>query len=178
MRTLALTVAFRSFRAPRSAFRVWSLLLAASCNPHSTRPIFLPFPETPVIYLDASPARVTQEITAGLTARGLRIARSVPRDGYVETDWYDPVTRRSFKTERDLPSLELERVYRIRCWSDPDVLGASKVTIEPTVRPRYDPSRIARDLEQLAPQGHAGRVLVDSLAEAVKRTLGVPAERR
>jgi hypothetical protein len=100
----------------------------------------------------------------------------VPRDGFIETDWFDPVTRKSFTTERSVA--HPDRLYRIRCWSDPDVLGASKVTIEPAVRPRYDPSRTARDLEQLAPAGHPARGLVDSLVVEMKQTLGVPPERR
>jgi hypothetical protein len=164
------------FRVPTSAFRVWSVLALGGCNPATTRPAFLPLPEAPVAYLDVRPDRVTTELTEWLEAQGLQIARSHPRDGYVETWWYDPITRRSFRTERDVPNLV--RSFRIRCWADPDVIGASRVSVEAVYRPRYDPSRTSRDLEVLAPEGHAGHDIAQRLIEEMQRKLGVPLERR
>lgn len=160
------------FRIPPSAFRIWVVALVWGCNPFTTRPAFLPLPDAPVAYLDAGRARIVPEITAWLETEGFRVLRSVPRDGYVETAWYDPVTRRSYATDRDLP--HLDRTFRIRCWTDPDVPGASRLTVEAVYRPVYDPSRTTRDLEVLVPESHRGRELATRLIEEMKKKLGVP----
>ena len=146
--------------------------MVCGCNPATTRPVFLPLPEAPFAVVDAPRERVVPEITAWLVAQGFRIARSEPRDGFVETAWFDPVTRQSFRTERDVP--HLERTFRIRCWIDPDVPRASGLVVEPVYRPVYDPSRTSRDLEVLVPEGQTGRDVALRLIEEMKKKLGVP----
>lgn len=162
----------RTLRTSLPPYRLTALLLLAACNPNTSRPAFLPYPEAPVAVLDAPRERIVPQVTAWLEAESVRVRRSEPRDGYVETAWYDPVTRRSFATEGDVP--HLERVFRIRCWTDPDIPGASRLTVEAVYRPVYDPSRPRRDLEVLAPEGHEGRKVAMRLIEAMKAKFGAP----
>jgi hypothetical protein len=151
------------------------LLAAAGCNPYSTRPVFVALPDAPVTYLDAPRARIVPDIRARLDSLGFRVTKSEPQDGYVETAWYDPETKRSYSTDRDVP--HRDRVFRIRCWLEPDVPGASKLTLEVVYRPIYDPSRTSRDLEVLVPDEHPGQAVGTALIEALKEKFGVPRER-
>ncbi|HEX9704644.1 MAG TPA: hypothetical protein VGA20_05310 [Gemmatimonadales bacterium] len=152
------------------------LLLLVACNPFTTRPDFVPLPQAPVAYLDARRDVVTREVTAWLQAESLLVVRSEPGDGYVETAWYDPVTRRSLAQDRDPP--HAARTFRVRCWADPDVPNATRLTVEVVSHPFYDPSRTARDLEVLVPDDHEGKKLAERLIEAMKQKFGVPPERQ
>ena len=165
-----------SIRNPQSAIRnCLAALAVAGCNPYSTRPVFVALPDAPVTYLDAARTRIVPDIRARLDSLGFRVTRSEPRDGYVETAWYDPETKRSYSTDRDVP--HRNRVFRIRCWLDPDVTGATKLILEVVYRPVYDPSRTSRDLETLVPEGHPGQAVGTGLIEELKKKFGVPPER-
>jgi hypothetical protein len=148
----------------------------AACNPFTTRPDFVPLPYAPVAYLDARRDVVSREVTAWLRAESVVVVRSEPRDGYVESAWFDPVTRRAFARDRDPPYPH--RTFRIRCWADPDVPNATRLTVEVVYQPHVDPSRTARDLETLVPDGHEGGKLAARLVEALEKKFGVPPERR
>src|SRR5213596_1285485 len=151
-----------------AAFRI--CLLLAACTPVTTRPDFFPYPEAPILILDARPERVTRELATLVPAESLRIERMNARDGYLETAWYDAKTGRSFAGARDLPDLPAS--VKIRCWADPYVPGQTRLTVEAVYRPRYDPSRTERDLEVIVPKDHAGRALADSLMAALKKRFG------
>src|SRR6266496_4344572 len=88
------------FRVPPSAFRV--CLLLAACTPVTTRPDFKPDPRALVVMLNARPERVTVALDSLLPADSLEVARFNVRDGYVESSWYDPARRRSYRHERDI----------------------------------------------------------------------------
>ena len=68
--------------------------------------------------------------------------------------------------------LDPRTTVKIRCWIDPDAPGKSKLTVEAVLRPVLDPSRLERDLEVFAPDGHEGRKLVDRLVEALTKKVG------
>ena len=137
------------FRVPRSAL---VLAVVFACNPATTRPEFLPFPDAPSVVLYARPPRVATEVQAWLAAQGLKVLPSDPRDAYVETEW--------------------SKDFKIRCWADPDAPGKSRLTVEAVYRPMLDPSRTERDLEVLVPPGHDGAKLVDRLIDDLKKKLG------
>ncbi|HXF94492.1 MAG TPA: hypothetical protein VNI61_00180 [Gemmatimonadales bacterium] len=162
----------RSFRIPHSAFRIGVALVATGCNPYTTRPPFVPLPDAPVAYVDAPRERVVPALRTWLEARGFRIDHAEPLDGYLVTAWYDPENKRSFSTERDVPNLA--RTFRLRCWLDPDVPGATRIVVEAVYRPVYDPSRTPRDLEVLVPEGHEGRAVAERLMAEMKERFGVP----
>jgi len=104
--------------------------------------------------INATPAIVTREARAFLTADSIHVRRISERDAWLETN-------------------EFAGTHRLRLWADPDVPGKSRVTIEAVYRPLEDPSRTSRDLERAAEPGSAGVQRAARLLEALKDKLGV-----
>ena len=146
------------------------VLVAAACTPVTTRPPFLPSPQAVVLVVDAPPAQVVPEAVGWLTNQGLRVEWSSPRDGYVETAWYNLQTHTATLGEGD-PG-DLLNTVKIRCWADPNVPGKSQITVEAVYRPMLDPSRPERDLEVVVPQGSEGHRIAEQLLEAMKEKFG------
>ena len=148
----------------------WGLgiaLAGAACTPVTTRPPFLPSPQAAVVVVDAPPARVVPEAVGWLSNQGLRVEWSSPRDGYVETAWYNLRTHTATLGETD-PG-DLLNTVKIRCWADPNVPGKSQVTVEAVYRPLLDPSRPERDLEIVVPKGSEGDRIAQQLMDALKQ---------
>jgi hypothetical protein len=162
------------FRIPHSTFPI--LLLLAACTPVTTRPDFKPDPRALVVMLNARPERVTVALDSLLPADSLEVARFNVRDGYVESDWYDPARHRSYQHARDIT--DLPGTVKIRCWADPWVPGQTRLTVEPVYRPRLDPSRTERDLDVIAPPEHGGYKVAQELIEKLKQKFGTPQSAR
>lgn len=154
----------------RSGGRAVALCILAACTPVTTRPSFLPSPQALVAVVDAPPPRVVPEAVGWLSNQGWRVEWSSPRDGYVETAWYDLRTHTSTSGETD-PG-DLLNTVKIRCWADPNVSGKSQITVEAVYRPILDPSRPERDLELVVPQGSEGYRIAEQLVEAMKQRFG------
>jgi hypothetical protein len=146
--------------------------LVAACTPVTTRPDFRPDPRALVIVLDARPERVTLELETLVPAESLTLAHVNARDGYVETTWYEPLRRQSYRGERQIP--DLSAAVKIRCWADPWVPGQTRLTVEPVYRPRFDPSRAERDLEVIVPEAHPGHKIAARLVDKLKKKFGTP----
>lgn len=155
-----------AIRNPQSAIA----LLVAACTPVTTRPPFLPYPQALVTVVDAPPPRVVPEAAGWIISQGLRVEWSSPRDGYVETAWYNVRTRQSVEGHAD--PADLLNSVKIRCWADPNVPGKSQLTVEAVYRPLLDPSRPERDLEQVVPQGSDGYRIAQQLVEAMQQKFG------
>lgn len=153
-------------RIPQFAFATF----AAACNPTTTRPDFRPLPQARAAQIFARPQQVIPALAALVTAESLRIERANPRDGYLETEWYDTRTRRSFRNGAAVP--DLAHAVKLRGWADPYVPGQTILTLEVAYRLRYDPSRTGRDLETAVPPGQYGDTLADSLVVRLKRQFG------
>ena len=166
-RSIAATVAGK-FRIPQFAFVIVSL----SCSPISARPDFRPFPQALTVVLLARRERVIPVLATLVAAESLRVRRASPADGYLETDWYDTRTHRSFRHDDHVPSLGT--AVKLRCWADPYVPTETVLTIEAAYRPRYDPSRQERDLEAIVPDDALGHAMALKLLEQVKKSLGSP----
>jgi hypothetical protein len=154
------------FRIPRFAFA----LAVCACSPVTVRPAFAPLPEALVATINAPPARVAAAAAEWLAGEGLTVVHSSPRDGYVETAWYDTHTKATHGGSGDVP--DLAATVKLRCWADPDVPGRTRLTVEPVYRPRYDPSRTERDLEAAVPESHDGHRVAQRLLEALKQKYG------
>jgi hypothetical protein len=146
--------------------------LVVACSPSTTRPDFRPFPQALTAILIAPPGRVVPVVDSLVQALGVRVKASSTLDGYVESDWYDTATQRSFREGRRVP--DLKRAVKLRCWADPYVPGETTITIEAAFRPRVDPSRSERDLEVVAPDSSAGQELALHLLDDLKKRLGTP----
>ena len=137
------------------------VVLCAACNPATTRPSFVPYPEALHAVINARPALVTEEAETWLAAEGAAVAHASPVDGFLETGWYDA-------TDSSATPIRV----KIRLWADPDVPGKSRVTVEAVYRPIEDPSRTPRDLERAVPESSAGQRLVERLLKALSEKLG------
>ena len=157
--------------ACRISHSAFALLLAA-CNPATTRPDLRPFPQALTAVLLARPERVIPVLATLVAAESLRVKRASPRDGYLETDWYDVRTHRSFGDGDHVP--DLAGTVKLRGWADPYVPTETIFTIEAAYRPRYDPSRLERDLEAVVPEGHDGYKLAAKLLAQLKEKFGSP----
>jgi len=115
---------------------------------------------------------VIPALAALVAAESLRVRRENPRDGYLETDWFDTRTHRSFRDGTSVP--DLAHTVKLRCWADPYVPGETILTLEVARRLRYDPSRTGRDLETLVPAGQAGDTVAASLLAKLKQRFGAP----
>src|SRR5258708_40114965 len=89
------------FRVPRFAFA----LAVCACPPVTARPAFAPLPEALVATINAPPARVAAAAAEWLAGEGLTVVHSSPRDGYVETAWYDTHTKATHGGSGDGPDL-------------------------------------------------------------------------
>jgi len=148
------------------------VVLAISCNPASTRPDFRPLPQAPTELLATSRERIIPILTTLVEAESLRVRRSNAVDGYLETDWFNLRTHRSYRDNRYVP--DLAHTVKLRCWTDPYVPSQAILTIEVVYRPRYDPSRTERELEALVLPDHDGHALVDSLLKRARERFGLP----
>ncbi len=155
------------FRIPRSAF---AFVFCAACSPVTTRPAFQPLPEALVATLNAPPARIAAAAAEWLAGEGLGVVQTSPRDGYVETAWYDTHTKATRRGSGDVP--DLSATVKLRCWADPDVPGRTRLTVDPVYRLRYDPSRTERDLEAAVPASHDGHRIAQRLLDALKQKYG------
>jgi hypothetical protein len=145
--------------------------LLAACTPVTKRPDFQPFPHAPSLVLMARPPQVIAFLVTLVEAESLRIRRVSPRDGYLETDWYDTRTRRSYRGAH-VP--DLARSVKLRGWADPYVPGETVLTLEVAYRPRYDPSRTDRDMEAPVSKDQDGGGLAGELLGKLRERFGTP----
>src|SRR2546430_1863530 len=136
---------------PRKLFRRARPPRRPACGPRRPRdPPFQPYPQAPALVINARPARVIAVLDSLVAAESLQVTVTSPRDGYLETAWYDTAAKTSHATWDDVPNLAT--TVKIRCWADPYVPGESTVRLEAVYRPRSDPSRTERDLEVVVPK--------------------------
>lgn len=146
----------------RGAWSVGLLALTACAGVGGVRPRYGALPQAVQTTIADGPTAVTQLIDNTVRTAGLAIARSAPREGYVETEWFDVGTRERV----GLPFTGMDRVVKLRFFVDPSQ-GQTRVIAECVYRVAWDPSVPARELERMVPQDHAGRVLLDSIVAAV-----------
>lgn len=158
----------RPFRISHFAFAIG----IAACNPTTTRPDIRPLPKARSAQLFARPQLVIPALSAVVAAESLRVRRSNVRDGYLETDWYDTRTRRSFRNDGSVP--DLVHAVKLRCWADPYIPGQTILTIEVAYRRHYDPSLEGRELDLLVPPGQAADSLAIDMLEEMKKRFGSP----
>jgi len=157
----------RTERAIRTA--AWSLLAAtaAGCaGLGGVRPHYGPVPGSVLIQLDQPADAVIRALATEVQTAGLRLVFISPEEGYLETEWYDTVTRQSGPAG----SRDLDRVVKLRFFADP-VAGKTRLMAESVTRITFDPSMPQRELERMAPDGSAGRVLLDDLLRQARRRL-------
>jgi hypothetical protein len=137
--------------------RQWRIIQALAagglaCTAATTRPRFDPLPGALVDTLGAGPRMVIGGLAEELTARGLKVRAMSQAEGYLETAWFDPVTRKSVGQEH----LHTGRVFRMRAYADSLPPARSVLSLETVYRLAADPSARGREEERIVPPGQPG----------------------
>jgi hypothetical protein len=135
------------------------VLLVAACDPGTTRPDLVPFPEARTIEVMGDRAGALGVLEYALRADSIPIARVSAKDHWLETPWFDARTLRPAGAD----ALGTGTV-KLRWWADPSRQGATLITVELVYRPMADPSVPPRELERPVPgsdsiYARVGRVL-------------------
>lgn len=151
---------------------VVALLLAAlggaACTAVGARPFFRPLPDALLDTLNAEPADVITSLTDLVVGEGLTVKVASPAEGYLETEWFDVVERRSTAGT----GLDPRREVRLRFFADLVDEGKTQVAAEAVLRKFVDPSLASRENEVMAPPGHAGDELVRRIFSALELDIG------
>jgi hypothetical protein len=110
----------------------------------------------------AAPPAVIAAAADSLRAMGLDLRIVTPEEGYLETRWFDPGTRRSHGSNEH-PT----RLFRVRVWADLVTPLRTEVVVESAYRRMVDPSLPGRENERVAFGGTPG----DSLARRLRQAL-------
>lgn len=145
------------------------LVTIAACYPTTTRPHFSPQPAAAVVIVELFVPQATREVALALDADSIPVRRTEPRDGWIESEWFDIRTMR--RTSRRRLGLE---IVKVRAFIDPDKANHSAVTIETVHIPVADPSRDERSLERQVPATHPVSIKVAGLVNRLSRQFGEP----
>jgi len=139
--------------------------LAACAAMGGVRPRYGPVPESISLLLNAPPDAVTRAAAEEVQHAGLRLQWLSPEEGYLETQWYDLGSHESATEPR---FRDLERTVKIRLFADPSA-GKTRLVAECVYTTLVDPSRQTRELERMAPAGHAGREVLQQVLDRLGR---------
>jgi hypothetical protein len=142
-------------------------LLAGQAS--TTRPTFGPVTGAQMVVLELDVARATTIVATNFRADSLPVTVLEPRDGFLETPWFDSGTSRP--TNRKPLGQE---VVRVRAWIDPEKPGHSKVTVETLFRDVADPSLPERELDREVPPDHPTSVRVRAVLDSLRKRYGEP----
>jgi hypothetical protein len=146
-----------------------ALLTLLACQASTTRPPFGPVTGAQIVVLELDVARTTSLVAGGFRADSLPVTVLEPRDGFLETPWFDSGTARP--TSRKPLGQD---VVRIRAWVDPEKPGFSRVTVETLFREVVDPSLPERELDREVPPGHPTSVRVRAVLDSLRKRYGEP----
>lgn len=145
------------------------LFLVAACQATTTRPPFTPLPQAPVVELELAQAAGTGIVVNAFTADSLPVAHSDPRDGYVDSGWFDA------ETLAPAGGIPLGAgTVRIRAWLNPSIPNHVLATFEAVYRPEADPSLPDRELERLLPPEHPIQVRLAGIVAGLEQIYGEP----
>jgi len=120
-----------------------------ACNPNTSRPPIHPMLGALTIDIDLDVPAATLTLADALRTDSIPVTIQEPRDGYLETPWFDSATGVA-TSQRPLGP----EVVRARAWIDPLHPGRSRIRVEVVYRPWADPSLPERELERLVPLSH------------------------
>lgn len=136
-----------------------ALGLTLACDPGTTRPDVVPFPESRQIEVILDRPQAITRLREALVADSFPILHFEARDAWLDGPWMDRRTLRPVSAGALGPD-----VVRLRAWAEPARPGNSFLIVELAWRPVADPSVPPRSLERSLPAS-------DSLAVRVQATL-------
>lgn len=139
---------------------------AAACAAGSARPAFAPHPRALRDTLRTTPGPVIRELSPRIGAEGLQIQFSSEKDGYLETQFYNVMTRQVSGPERGQPDLTV----MLRFWVDSLGPDQSVIIGEAVYKAAFDPSIPQREAEPMVPPTHEGmRILQRVMASIAQK---------
>jgi hypothetical protein len=153
----------------RRSSLILGFVLAAACQPTTTRPPFTPLPEAPGQELRLTVPEATRRLAEALRADTIPIRKVQLRDGYMESPWFDARTGRP-TSRRPVGS----GVVRVRAWADPARPGSSRLTVETLYHPVMDPSMPDRELEREVARDHRVSRKVQAVLGRLVQRYGAP----
>lgn len=154
-------------RAPLFSLPVMGALLA--CQPSTTRPMFLPYPEAETAEIRLSMPEATRRLAEAFKNDSIPASRVDTRDGFIETGWFDSASGRPTR-RRPLGT----GTVRVRAWSDPGRPGFSVLSVETVYRAATDPSLPPREVERTVPPTHPVAVKVRTELQEMMKRFGAP----
>jgi hypothetical protein len=145
------------------------LLLLLSCQPYTTRPAFEPLPTAAEAFVDQDVARTTSLLSEGLAAESIPVSRVEPKDGYLETGWFNPFTGLG-STARPLG----DSVVRVRAWVNAYGEERASIHAETAMRTVANPALPPRELDQQVPPDNPAAVRVARVLATLARRYPVP----
>jgi len=145
------------------------LALLLACQPYTTRPSFGPLPGAAEAVVDLDVAKATTVLAEQLTSDSIPVSRVEPKDGYLETEWFNAVTGRPTR-ERVLG----DSIVRVRAWVNAYGQERGSIKVETAVRPLANPSLPPRDLDRQAPADNPVAVRVATILTDMAKRYPVP----
>lgn len=142
---------------------------ALACQPATSRPYFGPVTGAPQVEVRLPTAQATRAFADLLRSDSIPLLRIEPRDGYIESAWFDVRSKARTRARPLGPS-----VVRVRAWIDPGRPGYSRLTAETVYRPLADPSVDQRSLDRQVPPDHPVGARMKALVEGMVRLYGGP----
>jgi hypothetical protein len=143
--------------------------MAAGCFMTTTRPAYTPILGSPSAEVRLGSDTATERLAEALKADSIPVSRIEPRDGYLETPWFDASTGSAARIAPLGPD-----VVRVRGWVEPGRVGHSDIRVEVAYRPVRDPSVPGRDLERTVPDDHPVTQRVRAVLDSLKHRFGDP----
>jgi len=141
--------------------------LAAACLLSTSRPGFEPLLGVQTAEVRLGPAAATQRLGEALREDSIPVTRLEPRDGYVQTPWFEVATGQPTRRSPLGPE-----VVRVRGWVNPGRYGHSDLQVEVAYRALRDPSVPGRELERPVPADHPVRIRVQAALDTLARRFG------
>ncbi|MGH7703810.1 MAG: hypothetical protein ACREMO_11995 [Gemmatimonadales bacterium] len=138
-----------------------------ACHATTTRPTFGPVTGAPQTEIELKVPAATRLLADRLIADSIPVTRIEPRDGFLETPWFDTASGRPTGRRRLGPG-----VVRLRAWVDPTQPGHSQLTVETLFRPLADPSLPERELDRQVSPTHPTASKVKDVLESLTREYG------
>jgi hypothetical protein len=143
--------------------------LAAGCFLATTRPGFSPLLGTPAAEVRLATDTATERLAQALRTDSIPVSRIEPRDGYLETAWFEGATGAASRSSTVGPA-----VVRVRGWVDPGRIGHSDLRVEVAYRAFRDLSVPERELERAAPPDHPVVLRVKAVLDSLEKRFGDP----
>lgn len=136
--------------------------LALGCYPATSRPDLQPVADAMTLEVELFVAEATRALALALDADSIPIRRTVPEDGWLESEWFDAV---SLQPTRERP-LGIQ-VVRVRAFVETGKPNHSVITLETIYRTAVDPSRPAREFERQIPEWHPVHARIKAALESL-----------